>query len=96
MICDPRHTALCSWLGSRRGVAESASVVARDGRTRKPRREPPERSCCARTTHALDTVWVPETLFSSCDVLIFVDEAAESVEPAHAVNVGCASLCDRT
>jgi len=41
-------------------------------------------------------VWVSETLFSLCDLLIFVDEAAESVELAHAVNVGCASLCDRT
>jgi len=42
------------------------------------------------------SLWVPETLFSSRDLLIFVDEAAESVEPADAVNVGCASLCDRT
>ena len=41
-------------------------------------------------------MWVSETLFSLCDLLIFVDEAAESVELAHAVNVGCASLCDRT
>ena len=30
-------------------------------------------------------VWVPETLHMSCDVLIFVEEAADAVAPADLV-----------
>ena len=40
-------------------------------------------------------VWVPGTRLASCDLLIFVDEAGESVAPAHAGNVASWSLWER-
>jgi len=35
-------------------------------------------------------LWVPETRPTSCDLLVFVDEAAESIKSADAVDLGLA------
>ena len=43
-----------------------------------------------RSHHA--TLWVPETLHTSCDLLIFVDQAAEPVAAPDVVDLGCRAL----
>jgi hypothetical protein len=37
-------------------------------------------------------VWVPGTLRTSCDLLIFVDQAAESVASSDVVDLGCGAV----
>ena len=39
-----------------------------------------------------ETLWVPETRLTLCDLVIFVDEAAEPVASADAVGVGLVPL----
>jgi hypothetical protein len=41
-------------------------------------------------------VWVPETRLPSCDLVIFVDEAGESVESADVCGVGSVLLGERS
>jgi hypothetical protein len=41
-------------------------------------------------------VWVPETRLTSCDLAIFVDEAAETVEAPHVCGVGSVLFWERT
>jgi hypothetical protein len=40
-------------------------------------------------------MWVPGTRRTSRDLLIFVDEAGEPVEPAHAGNLGSSLFWER-
>jgi hypothetical protein len=42
------------------------------------------------------SLWVPETGRTSCDLLILVEQSAESVAPADVVGLGCCVAAERS